>query len=82
MDEAAWSRRRARFDERGKLTLLAGDDPTWVMVRRPRAMPFVMSRRDWDALDSVVAPRNNSDETYTPNPWTVEYKDGTTDERP
>lgn len=36
-----------RSDRAGKITLMVRESG-YVMVRRPRAIPFVMSEKDWD----------------------------------
>lgn len=42
-----------RYDRGGKLTAMATADG-YVMVRRPRCMPFVVSLRFWSNLPKVM----------------------------
>jgi hypothetical protein len=47
-----------RYDKHGRIRLMAEADG-YVMVRRPRAYPFVLSRKEFDALplqELVEAP--------------------------
>lgn len=41
-----------RYDKYGKLTCMAWADG-YVMVRRPRAHPFVMTMKAWQALPTA-----------------------------
>jgi hypothetical protein len=48
---ALWKKTFAtRRDQHGVMRMMAVADG-YVMVRRPGALPFVMSREDWMALD-------------------------------
>jgi len=41
-----------RYDSLGKITAMAWTD-TYVMVRRPHAMPFVLSMKEWRAMSDM-----------------------------
>jgi hypothetical protein len=43
-----------RYDRLGPLTLLAQAE-IWAMVRRPGAMPFVLSLEEWERLPACRA---------------------------
>lgn len=44
-----------RYDQIGKLTAIAVGDG-YVMVRRPRCMPFVMNLKAWNLLSLSPKP--------------------------
>jgi len=44
------------FDERGQIRLMARSGG-YCMVRRPRAMPFVLSEKEWQRLSAEPLPQ-------------------------
>jgi len=46
-----------RFDQWGQFRLMVRAEG-YVMVRRPRAIPFVMPEKEWQELPLVVAPES------------------------
>jgi hypothetical protein len=53
--------RPKRYDEQGKITLIARADG-WCMVRRPREHPFVVSQWDWDGMSREPPSRQTAEE--------------------
>lgn len=64
-----------RKDGRGKITFMCRSGG-YVMCRRPRAMPFILSEKEWRKLEPFEAPFSLADAPIVklktkekPKPW-------------
>ncbi len=53
-------KREKRYDKSGQLTKMAEADG-WVMVRHPRAVPFAITIKDWNAM--IREPKKHEPQT-------------------